>query len=115
MHELAATQAILDISLKHAKERDARAITDVYLVVGELSTMVDDSVQFYWEMIAKDTIAEKATLHFKRVPAEFQCMVCFNKYQPRDGQLSCPYCGSVGARIISGEEFYVDAIDIENR
>jgi len=110
MHELAVTQSILDIALRHA---EGKRITDIQLVMGELAQLVDDSIQFYWDMIAKDTAAEGATLHFRRVPAEFQCMACFEKYRPGGEQFSCPYCGSVGAKIIAGEEFFVEAIDVE--
>jgi hydrogenase nickel incorporation protein HypA/HybF len=110
MHELSVTQSILNIALRHA---DGKRITDIHIVMGELSSLVDDSIQFYWEMIAKDTVAEGANLHFRRVPAEFQCMVCFEKYHPEGEEFSCPYCGSVGAKIIAGEEFSVEAIDVE--
>jgi hydrogenase nickel incorporation protein HypA/HybF len=79
MHELPVTQSILDIALRHA---EGKRITDIYLVMGDLSRLVDDSIQFYWDIIAKDTVAAGATLHFRRVPAEFQCMVCFEKYPP---------------------------------
>ena len=81
--------------------------------MGELSSMVDDSIQFYWDIIAKDTIAEGATLHFRRVPAELQCMTCFHKYHPTDKELVCPQCGGVGAKIITGEEFALESIDVE--
>ncbi len=111
MHELPVTQSILKIALQHAE--GAKRITDIYLVMGELSTNVDDSIQFYWDIIAKDTPAEGAQLHFRRVPAELQCMACFEKYRPGDGELLCPNCGSVGAKIIAGEEFFVEAIDVE--
>jgi hydrogenase nickel incorporation protein HypA/HybF len=113
MHELAVTQSILKIALQHAEKANARRVIDLNLVIGELATMVDDSIQFYWEIIAKDTIAEKATLHFRRVPAEFQCMSCFEKYHPNDGELICPICGGVGAKILAGEEFFLESIDVE--
>ena len=113
MHELPVTQAILKIALKHANEADAKRIENIHIVMGELSTNVDDSVQFYWDIIAKDTLAEGAKLHFRRVPAELQCMACFEKYHPDGDELLCPKCGSVGAKIIAGEEFYVEAIDID--
>lgn len=113
MHELPVTQSILKIVLEYAEKAHARHVTDVHIVQGELSSMLDDSIQFYWEIIAKDTIAQHATLHFRRVPAELQCMACFQKYHPHDGELVCPFCGSVGAKIIAGEEFFVEAIDVD--
>jgi len=113
MHELAVTQALLDLALKHAHQADAKVITDIHIVMGELSTSVDDSVQFYWEMIAKGTLAEGAQLHFRRMPAEFQCMDCSRTYQTTDAELVCPQCESTNVRIIAGEEFYLDSIDID--
>lgn len=113
MHELPVTQSILKIALDHAEKANAKRITDLHIVMGELSSMVDDSIQFYWEIIAKDTIAQNATLHFRRVPAELQCMTCFTKYNPGNGELVCPQCGGVGAKIIAGEEFSLEAIDVE--
>ena len=113
MHELYATQAILEKAIQKATEENAKRITDVYLVVGEISTYVDDSVRFYWDEISKQTIAEGATLHFRRVRAEMQCMACFTKYFPEGDEILCPNCGSSGAKILAGEEFYMEALDVE--
>jgi len=113
MHELPVTQSILKIALDHAEKANAQRITALNIVMGELSSMVDDSIQFYWEIVAKDTIAEKATLNFRRVPAELQCMTCFHKYHPTDKELVCPQCSGVGAKIIAGEEFALESIDVE--
>ena len=113
MHELPVTQSILEIALRHAQKPNASRITDLHIVMGELSTMLDDSIQFYWDMIAEGTIAQGAKLHFRRVPAELQCMACFTKYHPKEMELLCPNCGSVGAKVISGEEFFVEAIDVD--
>jgi len=114
MHELAVTQNLLKIALEHAEKANAREVTGLNVVIGELSSMVDDSIQFYWEVIAKETIAEKAVLNFRRIPAELQCMTCFNTYHPKDGELICPQCKGVGAKVISGEEFFLESIDVEN-
>jgi hydrogenase nickel incorporation protein HypA/HybF len=113
MHELSVTQSLLDISLRHAAKANAKQITDLYLVMGELSSMVDDSVQFYWDIIAKGTIAEQAKLHFRRVPAELQCNNCLEKYHPSDGELACPNCNGIDTRIIAGEEFFLESIDVD--
>jgi len=112
MHELAVTQSILEIALRHAEQANARRITGLYLVVGELSSLVDDSIQFYWEIYAKDTIAENARLHFKRVPAEMECISCATRYSPTKDNLVCPSCSNHG-RVVAGNEFFLDAVDIE--
>ena len=113
MHELPITQSILEIALRHAQQSGAKRVTDLYLLIGQLSYVVDDSVQFYWDMIAKDTIAEGATLHFQRVPAEFLCLECNHRY-PVDGEnLACPDCGSTHVKLTSGDEFRLESIDVE--
>ena len=115
MHELSVTQSVLDIALRHAMQAGGRRITGIHLVMGELSTNVDDSVQFYWDILAQGTAAEGATLHFRRVPAVLQCRSCEAKYQIAGGDLACPECGRAGARILTGEEFSLEAIDVDER
>lgn len=113
MHELTITESLLEIALRHGEKARANRITDLYLVIGELSSVIDDSVQFYWEIIAKDTPAEGAKLHFQRKPTEIQCLDCGNIYQPVDNNLACLDCNSIKINILSGEEFFLEAINIE--
>lgn len=63
MHELAVTESLLAIVVQSAKENRAQKVTDITLSIGALSSIIDDSVQFYWNHISKGTVAEKATLH----------------------------------------------------
>ena len=114
MHELSVTESILEIVLKHAQDADAHQVTHIYLVIGQLASIVDDLVQFYWEMIARDSIAEHASLHFRRIPAEYQCLSCGQKFSPDGDHGLCPECESAQIKIIAGEEFYIEAIDIES-
>jgi hydrogenase nickel incorporation protein HypA/HybF len=113
MHELAVTESILEISLRHAQDAGAERIRDLYLVIGQLSSIVDDSVQFYWEMISKDTLAEGSRLHFRRIPAEMECQACAQPFSPGDEDFTCPACGSPNVRITAGDEFYMEAINVE--
>jgi hydrogenase nickel incorporation protein HypA/HybF len=113
MHELAVTESVLRIATEHATAAGARRITDVHLVIGQLSSFVDDSIQFYWDIISSGTLAEGAVLHFRRVPAELQCLACGNRYQLRGGDLACPQCGGTQMKVLAGEEFNLEAIDVE--
>ncbi|HDD62332.1 MAG: hydrogenase maturation nickel metallochaperone HypA [Chloroflexota bacterium] len=113
MHELAITEQIADIAIRHGEKNKAAKITDLYLVIGELSTVIDESVQFYWDLITEDTICAGAKLHFHRIPAKFHCLDCGKEYQMVDGELSpCPFCQSTSMKILEGKEFHLDSINI---
>lgn len=111
MHELAVTENILDIALKHAK---GQQITHLYLVIGQLSSIIDDSIQFYWDTISQGTIAEGATLHFRRIPTEFQCRECQNRFSPKYDDYLCPKCASPQVMVVAGEEFYLESIEVQS-
>ena len=113
MHELPVTENILEIALNHAEKANAKRISHLYLVLGQLASIVDDSIQFYWDMLAKGTPAEGAILHFKRLPVKIKCRICHQIYTPKEGSMACTACGSEQIEIIQGEEFYLEAIDIE--
>jgi len=113
MHELAVTQSILDIALRHATQASAKRITGINLVIGEFASIVDDSVQFYWDLLAKDTIAKGAQLRFERITGEMTCTNCHHSFHPKDSEFACPSCGSQFVQITKGDEFRVDSIDVE--
>jgi hydrogenase nickel incorporation protein HypA/HybF len=114
MHELSVTESILEISLRHANNANAKRVTNLYLVIGQLASIVDDSVQFYWDIVSKGTIADGAILHFRRLPAKLACLDCNHQYNPDGNGFSCPNCNSDHVKVISGEEFFMEAIDVEN-
>jgi len=114
MHELPVTESILEISLRHATAAGAKQITDVYLVIGQLASIVDDSVQFYWDIVSKDTPAEGAKLHFRRIPTELLCLDCNIRYKPAPMEMGCPTCDGVHVKVIAGEEFYLESIQVED-
>jgi hydrogenase nickel incorporation protein HypA/HybF len=113
MHELAVTESILNIAVQHAQQQQATRVTDLYLVIGRLSSIVDDSIQFYWDMITEDTLCAGSKLHFQRVAAELTCQDCHNTYTLNGDLSPCPACGSARVKVISGDQFFLDSIEIE--
>jgi len=113
MHELAVTESILNIAVQHATQAGAVRVTGLNLVIGQLASLVDDSVQFYWDMISEGTICAGAKLHFERKPATLKCLDCDRSYA-LDGELTdCTNCHSVRIKVMTGEEFFVESIEIE--
>jgi len=80
--------------------------------MGEMAELDRNLIQKYWLELSQGTPAEHTQLHFRLIKAEVQCMACFSKYQPLNGKIHCPYCGSYGAKILSGEEFDLESIEL---
>ncbi|MBE0699625.1 MAG: hydrogenase maturation nickel metallochaperone HypA [Anaerolineaceae bacterium] len=113
MHELSVTESILEIAERYARQNEAKRVTELYLVIGRLASIVDDSVQFYWDIISQDTLCAGSKLHFERVPAKLICLDCENEYSLDNELIPCPTCGSAKVQVIAGEQFYLDSIEIE--
>ncbi|AKG54320.1 [NiFe] hydrogenase nickel incorporation protein HypA [Dehalogenimonas sp. WBC-2] len=114
MHEMAVTQSLLDIVLKEAQQAGAKKVDAVNLVVGELAGLVDDSIQFYFDFMTKDTIVEGAKLNFRRVPALMKCRACAEEFSPAPDEWVCPKCSQWQAEVIAGKEFYIDSIEVDD-
>jgi hydrogenase nickel incorporation protein HypA/HybF len=114
MHELQSIQAVLAKILRKARESNKR-VKSLQLAIGEISELDQSFVLEHWEELTQGTPAEHAQLHFRSIKAEVQCMACFEKYHPADGKIHCPYCGSYGAKIISGEEFFLESIELDDQ
>lgn len=101
---------ILDTALSRAGPAGAGSIQSCRIGLGELSEITADEFRAEWQILAHGTPAEHASLEFRRIPAEMQCMACFEKYHPDSPAPACPQCGSVGAKILSGEECFLESI-----
>jgi hydrogenase nickel incorporation protein HypA/HybF len=113
MHELSITQQILDIAVNKAGEAGASTIKRINLVIGDMSSVLDDCVQFYFDFLSKDSIAQGAQLSFKRIPLKMRCRQCGHLFTPEGEPWSCPQCREWNVEVIAGNEFYLDSIEVE--
>jgi hydrogenase nickel incorporation protein HypA/HybF len=113
MHELAITEEILRIAVTHGERADARHITDIHVVIGDLSSVVDDSVQFYFDFLSSNTLAAGGKLHFQRIAARLRCRQCGLEFEPQGMEWQCPRCQAIGGEVIAGQEFFVESIEVE--
>jgi len=62
MHKLGITQSILSIAPQKAKGVQASKVTKIILIIGELFCVVNKCVEFYFDLLSKDTIAAQDSL-----------------------------------------------------
>ena len=113
MHELGVTESIVSIVLTKAEEAQASKITKISIVLGELSGFVPDCIEFYFNSLSKETIAEGAKLDFEIVPAQFRCRDCSTISSSEDLIWICPNCQGHSLEVVGGQEFYVKDMEVE--
>jgi len=110
MHELGITEAILDIVLRHAGGARVRRVR---ITVGEWTGYVGDSIELFWQELARGTAAEGARLEFRLEPATLRCRACGTLFAANGSGLQCPHCPALGGEPAGGQDCTVDAIEIE--
>ena len=123
MHELSLSSAIVDTVVRHA---DGRRVSEVEMKIGRLRQVVPDSLSFYFEIVSRDTVAEGAELELEMVDALMRCACCTHEWNPAPPpaedasqvmvlpQFRCPSCSEPGAEVLSGEEFEVESIIVDD-
>lgn len=114
MHELSVMQSILDIVLDFAKKNNAKQVTKINLEVGEMSGIVPDWMQKYFDFVSEGTIAEKSVLNIDWVPAVIKCRNCGKEFKvdKKDMQFFCSKCESKDIELISGRGYLLKSIEI---
>ena len=112
MHELSVVESMVAVVLRHAGLNKADKVTRINLVLGEMSTVMEEPVRFYFDMIAKETVAQGAELSFKRTPLVARCRECGDEFDVVEYDFTCTGCGGTDTEIISGREFQVESIEI---
>jgi hydrogenase nickel incorporation protein HypA/HybF len=107
VHELSLASAIVDTVERHAAGRPVCVIS---LRIGELRQVVPDSLEFYVELVGRDTVCEGARLELELVSASLRCAACGEEWRPPG--FRCPSCGAAG-EVVAGQEFEVESIELE--
>lgn len=114
MHELSVTEGILSTVLAAAEQAAARRVVAIDLVIGDLTGIVPDSIQFYFDLLSQNTIAASAQLRFRREPATAKCNACGHHFEASLPLLPlCPACGSPRLEVTGGRRLQVESIEID--
>ncbi|MDR3205750.1 MAG: hydrogenase maturation nickel metallochaperone HypA [Candidatus Methanoplasma sp.] len=122
MHEVAVVSDLVSSILEELKRYNAASVSEVTLVIGKLTNLGREQMEFAYSVITRDSLLEGSTLVIEEEPVCVACAKC--GYEgPADmvdmgyGEehavplLSCPVCkGSV--KIVSGQSCFVKCFDI---
>lgn len=112
LHEYAITESILEIVQAEAARAGGGSVDEITLVVGELTTFVDSSIEFYFTEMSRGTAAEGARLRFQKLEAKAHCSGCGADFRPHNAFFTCPQCRSAVFELRQGQELFIESIEV---
>lgn len=113
MHEMSIALSIVEAVEARAREERASRISGIDLLIGRLSGIETGSLRFCFSAASKGSLAENAMLTIDEPDGAGECTVCRSRFPVSFYYAECPECGSLAVTIISGEEFQIKSMTIE--
>lgn len=113
MHEMGIAMQIIEIATASIPaDMEGARVVRVNLKVGKLSAIVPDSLHFCFEVAAKDTLLEGATLAIEELPVVARCNDCHFEWTIDSPVFTCQKCRSGRIELLSGRELDIQSIEI---
>lgn len=112
MHEVSLMQDTLILAVRHAREQGAQRIHRLTMRIGDLSGVVPDALEFAFDVVARGTMAEGASLEIRRVPIRCYCAGCEREFEAADMCCECPHCHRPTADIRGGREMELTSLEV---
>lgn len=108
MHELGITRSVVAICAENSNGATVKLVT---LEIGKLSAIMPDAVRFCFDICAKGTVVEGATLEILEIEGRGKCKNCGEVFELQQIVGSC-VCGNNDLEIIAGEELKVKEMEV---
>lgn len=113
MHEVAIMSEALRMAEDAAKSAGAKRILKLRLRIGPFSGVVQEAMQFAFDVVIRDTMAAGATLEIERVPAACWCAACQAEFECEDFLNECPRCRNLSGELRRGRELEIASVELE--
>jgi hydrogenase nickel incorporation protein HypA/HybF len=113
MHEFSLAQEIVRTTLQELTKRPGARLLTVRVVVGRMRQVVPDTMHFAFRSLVQDSPAAGAALVLRWVPIVLACPKCGQETEIAGPPFWCPACGSTRVDLRSGNELYLEELEIE--
>lgn len=98
-----------------AKEQDIKHVNEIVLEIGELSSVVPMFMDEYFPIVVNDKpLFDKCKLNFITIPGNAICDDCHTTFNIIENEGYCPKCHSFDKTLISGKEFSIREILVDD-
>ncbi|MBN2505672.1 MAG: hydrogenase maturation nickel metallochaperone HypA [Verrucomicrobia bacterium] len=112
MHEVGIIQNTLELAERSARASGATRIHRLRLRVGRMTGVVQEALEFAFEVAREGTMASEAVLEVETVPVSCWCARCGAEFVAEDWVGVCPRCGEVSGELRRGQELELASLEI---
>jgi hydrogenase nickel incorporation protein HypA/HybF len=121
MHEVSVMTSILESVKDELESHSYDKVEELVLVVGELTYLGKDQLEFAYEVLTRGTDLEGSKLVIMDEPVEIKCEPCGyqgpaeylsdESFHYNVPMLTCPKCGS-GVKVLKGKSCRVTSVKV---
>jgi len=113
MHEMAICESLVQTLEREAAARQFSRVRTIFLELGPYSGIEVDALRFSFDVVARGTLAEEATLDIVERPATAWCMCCAKTVVRTDRYSPCPECGSYQLQASGGDQLRISQLEVD--
>ena len=115
MHEYSIVEGVLDSVIPAAEKAGADRIVCVRLRVGDMTEVVQESLDFMWGICCEQRgpMVEGCRLEVEYVYPRSACLKSGHEFEHDRFHLKCPECGSASTMLLSGRELEIASMDVD--
>lgn len=115
MHELSIVASIVESVTETMGSYPGARVKEVRLRVGALASVIEDSLQFCYEIATEGTLLDGSTLIVRTVPVKMHCEACAQDVEIANLQsFRCPRCERPLTEMRQGRELEIESIEIDD-
>ena len=113
MHEFSIIQNLIPQIEDFLLKGNYKKVNKILLEVGVMSGVIQDALEFAYDIYSKGSSVEGAALSIRMVPVSASCEKCFIKFEVQDYSFLCPQCNGTDLKLLSGNELTIKEIEVE--
>jgi hydrogenase nickel incorporation protein HypA/HybF len=113
MHEMSLAENMLQIIEDAAHQQGFTRVRTVWLEIGQLACVEQESLRFGFDVVARGSIAEHARLEIVEEAGQGWCEKCAQNFPLTALYEACPECGSYDIKVTGGDGMRVKELEVE--
>ncbi len=113
MHEMSLAENMLQLIEDAAYQQGFTRVKTVWLEIGQLACVEQESLRFGFDVVTRGSIAEQARLEIIETAGQGRCGKCAQSFPLAALYESCPACGSYDVKVTGGDGMRVKELEVE--